>query len=66
MKMNIGAFTMFPMFTYLSYSTLDMRGELMKYKESEVLDRAGRGWLFQKTVYDASRFVAVVSFFFGE
>merc|ERR1712080_334455 len=40
-------------------------GELMQYKDSAVLDKKGTGWIFQKTVYDASRFVGIATFIFG-
>jgi hypothetical protein len=66
LRRNALALTMLPMFSYLSYSTLQMRAELIQYKDSDVIDRAGRGWIFQKTVYDASRFVALACVFFGE
>ena len=66
LRRNVAALTIFPMFTYLSYSTFKMRSDLLQYKDSDVLDRAGSGWIFQKTIYGASRFVGIVWFVVGE
>lgn len=60
LRFSVIALTQFPIWSWLSYFTLDLRSRLTPYKESDVLDRKGSGWIYQKTVYGAatSRFLA--------
>ena len=60
------ALTMFPMWSYLSYFTFQLRSELSPYQDSNVLDKKGKGWLYQDTIYKATRFVGIACFINGK
>ena len=68
LRFSVIALTQFPIWSWLSYFTLDLRSRLTPYKESDVLDRKGSGWIYQKTVYGAatSRFLAFAYFCCGK
>ena len=59
------ALAMFPMWSYLSYFTFQLRSELSPYKDSDVLDKKGKGWVYQDTIYKATRFVGIACFING-
>ncbi len=59
LRRNVAALAIFTSFTYLSYSTFKIRSELLPYKDSEVLNRAGRGWIFQNTLYGSTPFIGI-------
>ena len=59
------ALVMFPMWSYLSYFTFQLRSELSPYKDSAVLDKKGKGWVYQDTIYKATRFVGIACFING-
>ena len=59
------ALVMFPMWSYLSYFTFQLRSELSPYKDSDVLDKKGKGWVYQDTIYKATRFVGIACFING-
>lgn len=62
---NIVALMIFPCYAWLSYFTYELRAELLPYKDSEVLDRKGSGWVYQATLFNATRWLGVVVFIFG-
>ena len=53
------------MWSYLSYFTFQLRSELSPYKDSDVLDKKGKGWVYQDTIYKATRFVGIACFING-
>ena len=63
---NIVALMIFPCYAWLSYFTYELRAELLPYKDSEVLDRKGSGWVYQATLFNATRWLGVVVFIFGK
>merc|ERR1711997_1103857 len=52
---NIVALMIFPCYSWLSYFTYELRTELRPYKDSEVLDRKGSGWIYQATIFQATK-----------
>ena len=63
---NIVALMIFPCYSWLSYFTYELRTELKPYKDSEVLDRKGSGWIYQATIFQATRYLGIVIFIFGK
>ena len=65
LRRNALGITMFPVWSYLSYFTFKIKSDLDPYKDSEVLEKKGRGWLLEN-IERSSRGVGVGFFLFGK
>ena len=65
LRRNAVGITMFPVWSYLSYFTFKIKSDLDPYKDSEVLEKKGRGWLLEN-IERSSRGVGVGFFLFGK